>query len=87
MNKYLFVILNRYQPKLSRTISFESGMTPKKAFKSAVLKYGVMGWVEEYGFDPNEWYRDTVARDVCKKGNLVTHDDREQSLVLIKLEN
>ena len=80
MKKYLFLILDRYESSLSKTIFFESDLTPKAAFKFAVL--------ENYaGRDAlgEEWFKGEIANEICTKRNLVTHDMEEVSFLLIKL--
>lgn len=82
MNNYLFIILDRYESSLSKTISFQSELTPKKVFKKAVLE----NYMEGEGDPESEgWYKEYIADEVCTKGNLVTHDMEELSFILIKL--
>lgn len=84
MNNYLFIILDRYESSFSKTIPFKSEMTPKKAFKFAVLENCAEG---EGDPESENWYKDEFEYEICQRGNLVTHDGEEKSYILIKLDN
>jgi hypothetical protein len=83
MQKYLFLIQDRYESSLSESHELKAGLTnPKLVFRNCMI--GIVGKGDK---EAEEWYDDEVADQVCQKGNFTTYDDEEQSFLLIKLEN
>jgi hypothetical protein len=83
MQKYLFLILDRYEASLSESHELKAGLSdPKTVFRNCMI--GIVG---RFINEVEEWYDDEIADQVCQKGNFTTYDDEEQSFLLIKLEN
>ena len=82
MQKYLFLILDRYESSLSKTHEITSNLKdPKLVFRTCMLEKVGNGSSEH-----EELYNDEIADQVCKKGDIVSYDDEETSYLLIKLK-
>jgi hypothetical protein len=81
MQKYLFLILDRYEASLSESHELISGSDPMTLFRNCMI-----GFVAK-GAEDAEEMTDEIIDEVCQKGNFVTYDGEEQSFLLIKLEN
>lgn len=82
MQKYLFLILDRYEASFSKTHQVRSPLDPKTVFRNCMLKF-----VGDNTAEHEEYYNDEVADEICIKNNLITFDDEDHSFLLIKLEN
>lgn len=74
---YLFIILDRYDSSDSHVVTFKSKMQPLQAFRFAYL-----GNVEE----DDQHFEEEVYPKLKVNGNLVTYDQEEFSLVLVKIK-
>jgi hypothetical protein len=82
MQKYLFLILDRYEASLSESHDLKAGLSdPKTVFRNCMI--GIVG----KGAEDAEEMTDEIMDEVCQKGNFTTYDGEEQSFLLIKLEN
>lgn len=75
MNKYSFIVLDRYNSSKSDVINFRSKLTPKKAFRFIYLKFTE---------DPEDFYDNEMQQDVRIGTNIVSFDGEEISWILIK---
>jgi len=82
MQKYLFLILDRYEASLSESHELKAGLSdPKTVFRNCMI-----GFVAK-GAEDAEEMTDEIMDEVCQKGNFTAYDGEEQSYLLIKLEN
>lgn len=82
MQKYLFLIQDRYESSLSNSFEIKSNLTnPKLVFRNCLLE------IVAKGAEDAEEITDEIMEEVCQKGKFTTYDDEEQSYLLIKLEN
>lgn len=75
--KYLFLLLDRYEASFSESFQIRSSLKPKLLFRNCVIQYA--GCKEEA-------YEDEVGGEVCCRGNFCTWDGERYSYLLIKLE-
>lgn len=81
MQKYLFLILDRYESSLSQSHQITSNLKNSKlVFRNCIIEIAGKG-----AEDAEEIYED-IASEICHKGNFTTYDGEEQSFLLIKLE-
>lgn len=82
MQKYLFLIQDRYESSLSQSHEIKSNLkNPKQVFRNCMIE------IAGKGAEDAEEIADEVMDEVCHKGNFTTYDGEEQSFLLIKLEN
>lgn len=80
-NRYLFLILDRYEAADSKYFEFRSDLKPKEAFKFAVKNYH---FEDDEEFE--QYYKEELRYEIVVKKDFVTSDGEEQSLILIKLK-
>ena len=81
MQKYLFLILDRYEASQSESHEIRSGLkSPKQVFRNCMLA------IVAKGAEDAEEITDEIMDEVCQKGDFTTYDGEEQSFLLIKLE-
>lgn len=82
MQKYLFLILDRYEASFSKSHEIKSNLkNPKLVFRNCMLE------IVAKGAEDAEEITNEIMEEVCQKGKFTTYDDEEQSFLLIKLEN
>lgn len=82
MQKYLFLIQDRYESSLSNSFEIKSNLkNPKLVFRNCLLD------IVAKGAEDAEEITNEIMEEVCQKGKFTTYDDEEQSYLLIKLEN
>lgn len=82
MQKYLFLILDRYESSQSKSHEISSNLKiPKLVFRNCLID------IVAKGAEDAEEIANDIMGEVCQKGNFITYDDEEQSFLLIKLEN
>jgi hypothetical protein len=81
MQKYLFLILDRYEASFSESHQVRSPLDAKIVFRNCMIKFAGFGSDEAEG-----QYDDEIADEVCQKGKFTTYDWEEKSFLLIKLE-
>ena len=82
MQKYLFLIQDRYESSLSNSFEIKSNLkNPKLVFRNCLLE------IVAKGAEDAEEITNEIMEEVCQKGKFTTYDDEEQSYLLIKLEN
>lgn len=82
MQKYLFLIQDRYESSLSNSFEIKSNLkNPKMVFRNCMLE------IVAKGAEDAEEITNEIMEEVCQKGKFTTYDDEEQSFLLIKLEN
>lgn len=82
MQKYLFLIQDRYESSLSNSFEIKSNLkNPKMVFRNCMLE------IVAKGAEDAEEITNEIMGEVCQKGKFTTYDDEEQSFLLIKLEN
>ena len=81
MQKYLFLIQDRYESSLSKSHQISSGLSnPKLVFRNCMITIAGKG-------NPDaEEITNEIMDEVCQKGNFTTYDGEEHSYLLIKLE-
>lgn len=83
MQKYLFLILDRYESSFSKSFQIKTKiLDPRIVFRNCMLEKAGDGTDEHEKF-----YNEEVADQVCRKLNFTTYDGEEKSYILIKLEN
>jgi len=81
MQKYLFLILDRYESSQSESHEIKSNLKDSKlVFRNCMLA------IVAKGAEDAEEITDEVMDEVCQKGDFTTYDGEEQSFLLIKLE-
>ena len=80
MQKYLFLILDRYEASFSTKFEIKSNLDPRLVFRNCMIEKAGMG-----AEDAEEIYNGEIADEVCMRGDFITYDGEEESFLLIKL--